>query len=64
MNVSNSVFYKSLRTFLLLGPNFCGPQASASILMRQDDILNNTDVRCARHRSVQIRYSVKTTKSD
>jgi hypothetical protein len=26
MNVSNSVIYKSLRTFLLLGPNFCGPQ--------------------------------------
>jgi hypothetical protein len=30
MNVSNSVFYKSLRAFLLLGPNFCGPQGSIS----------------------------------
>ena len=29
MKVTYSVFYKNLRTFLLLGPNFCGPQVLA-----------------------------------
>jgi hypothetical protein len=33
MNVSNFVFYKSLRSFLPFGPNFCGVQGSTANLL-------------------------------
>jgi len=39
MNVSNFIFYKSLRSFLPFGPNFCGGQGRFRFLTIREEML-------------------------
>ena len=39
MNVTNFIFYKSLRSFLPFGPNFCGGQGRFRFLTIREEML-------------------------
>jgi hypothetical protein len=44
MNVSNFVFYRSLRSFLPFGPSFCGVQGACGCL----EMVATTQIKCQR----------------